>query len=120
MREAWDKWLLEEWPKHREESILASHKVEQIHSVVSTIQNDVKHLQKLDVLSTIADTLKNLQDNLIAVLTGKNVIDMETAKEIIKSQQSTYVNIIKTILWVFGSVIGVLIGVKFLIPEIFG
>lgn len=116
----WDRWLENEWPQHRKETAIAMQKMEQMHTVVASMQEDIKHLKKLDTLSLISNTLVELKTGLIATLSGKNVIDVQTAKEMMAQQQGVYVSVIKTILWTLGVIVGVVTGVKFLAPQVFG
>jgi hypothetical protein len=116
-REKWDVFLGEEWPRFLGEYRVAHSKVDEMHQAIKLMREDTKHLTKLDAIST---TLREMKDGLIEVVSGKNVIDTNTAKEMLTAQQDTYVKLIATICKVFGVIILVLIGLKFFLPEWFG
>lgn len=113
----WDTFLDDEWPTHRKEVKDAMLKINEMHAGIAAIQRDTKHLPILD---TVATTLIDIKDNLIEVLRGKNVVDVETVKDMLKAQQSTYTTTISTICKIFGLIIIILVGMKVLAPHWFG
>lgn len=106
-----------EWDRYRKESVLAHQKVDQMHTVVLAIHENMKHLIKLD---TISETLSALSQNLIATLSGKNVIDINTAKEMMAFQEKAYMMVIRTLAWALGSIVALLLGIKLIWPQLFG
>ena len=114
--EKWEAFLEKEWPQHRQEHIVAAKKIDEMHSSIAAIREDTKHLTKLDL---IASTLGDMRDSLIQVVSGKNIVDSETVKEMLKAQQSSHTATISTISKVFGVVIIVLVGLKFIVPHWF-
>ena len=71
------KEFVEDWTAHKAESIRAFKQVNMIHEVIIEMKEDTSHLSKLDVLTTIAGTLKDLNDNLVGPATSENKISLK-------------------------------------------
>lgn len=110
-------FLEKSWPEYLKEYREASAKVDEMHKLINLMRDDTRHLTKLDVIAT---TLSDMKDGLIEIVSGKNVIDTSTAKDMLVAQQETYIKLISTICKVFGAIIIVLVGLRFLLPQWFG
>lgn len=109
----WDIFLEEEWPQHRKEAREAMRKIEEMHQGIVAIRHDTKFLP---TLNDIAASLRDMNGKLFEVLSGKNVVDVDTMKEILKAQQSGYLTICK----IFGVLFLVIAGLKVFLPQWFG
>lgn len=116
-RQKWDIFLEEEWPQHRREAKESMRKIEEMHAGIVAIRNDTKFLP---TLNDISQTLKDMRSGLLDVLAGKNVVDVDTVKDLLKAQQTSYVNAISTICKIFGVLFIVLAGLKVFLPNWFG
>lgn len=105
-----------EWPEHRKEIIDAIKKINEMHVAIADIGRDTKHLSKLE---GIHGALQEVKDCLIHVLSGKDVISTDTAKEMLQAQQKTYAAIITSLCKVFGVIFIVVIGLRIFLPEWF-
>lgn len=110
---SWDIFLEDEWPKHRKETVEAMKKIDEMHAGIVAIRNDTKFLP---TLNDIAASLRDMNSKLFEVLSGKNVVDVDTMKDILKAQQSGYLTICK----IFGILFLVIAGLKVFLPQWFG
>lgn len=113
-----DKWKIfveEQWPKHLENSSFMQQRIEEIYESICVIRMNTNHLQKLD---SISGSLLELKDGLLKIVSGKNVIDIDTVKDLVKAQQATYLKVITVICTVFLIVVITLLGLKTFIPHL--
>jgi hypothetical protein len=115
-RNKWDAFFDEEWPQHRRESGDAMKKINEMHTAIFAIREDTRHLTKLD---NIADNLRSIKDSLIEVVSGKNVVNVETVKDVLNAQQKSYTTTIATMSKIFGMIILILVGMKIFAPQWF-
>lgn len=116
-RHRWDVFFDTEWPQHRKEHAEVMRKINEMHSGILAIRQDTRHLPVLD---TISGTLREMKDSLIDVVSGKNIVDVDTVKDMLKAQQQAYSATIATICKIFGTIIIILVGLKLLVPTWFG
>lgn len=112
----WDNFLEEEWPRHRKEHSDTMRKIEEVHQGISAIRQNTAHLTALEPISA---TLREMKEGLFNILTGKNVVDVDTVKDLLKAQQNSYVTTISTICKIFGAVVIILVGLKVFVPQWF-
>lgn len=111
-----EKWLNHDWPEHREKVMQSIKKLDEIHASVATMQDAISNLTEL---RSISDTLRGMSEMFTKVISGKNVVEVGTLKEILKEQQKGYSGLIKTMCIIFSAFIGVILGVKILFPDWF-
>lgn len=116
-KHTWDTFFLEEWPQHRQETKAVMKKIDEMHASIMAIHADTKFLP---TLVDIAATLRDMRGSLFDSVSGKNVVDIDTVKDLLKAQQASYVGAISTICKVFGVLIVVLAGLKIFLPAWFG
>lgn len=115
-RAEWDKFLENEWPQHRKETVEAMRKIDEIHLSIGAIKNDTRHLQMLDAIAKI---LGEVKDSLIATLSGKDIISTAAANEMLQAQQKAYSGIITSLCKIFGVILLLLVGLKTFAPHWF-
>jgi len=110
-----EMFFANEWPRYRRESDIANRKIDEMHTSIALITTDTKHLHKLE---DISQSLKEVNSCLMTVLSGKDIISTETAKEMLTAQQKTYSGIITSLCKIFGLIIVILVGVRILAPDL--
>jgi len=113
----WELFLDEDWPKHKIDFGIVSEEVHSMQAAMIDIKSDTRHLPALD---NISGTLREIKDGLLQVVSGKNVVDVDTVKGMLKAQQDVYTTMITTICKLLGVIIVVLLGVKLLAPYLLG
>lgn len=87
-------------------------RIEQVHNTIGLVHQDTKYLKDIHA------ALVSIKTELIDVVIGKNMVPIDVARTMIEEQRKTYTTIIRLICWVFGTMILVLTGLKYLAPQI--
>lgn len=90
------------------------NQIAQTQEVMATIHEDIKHLK------AISETLDEIKEGLLNAVLGKEIVPIGVTQTLLAEQRSSYVTIIKTLCWAFGTILVVLIGLKYLAPNIIG
>lgn len=88
--------------------------------VMDEIKQDHAHLRRISSSNEmICNTLVDIKTSLINAVIGKDIVPVGVAKSMIEEQRKAYITIIRTLCWVFGVIITVLVGLKMLAPQWF-
>lgn len=92
----------------------AKIQITEMYQTISTLHEDIKHLK------TISDTLEEIKTGLLNAVLGKEIVPLSITQALLDGQRKSYVSIIKTLCWAFGSILLVIIGLKYLAPHLLG
>ena len=92
----------------------AMNQIEQTQSAMLSIHEDIKHLK------AISETLDEIKEGLLSAVLGKEIVPIGITQTLLTDQRNSYLTIIKTLCWAFGTILVVLIGLKYLAPNIIG
>lgn len=88
--------------------------IAQTQDSMTSLHEDIKHLK------TISETLEDIKEGLLQAVLGKDIVPIGVTQTLLKDQRDSYLTIIKTLCWAFGTVLVVVIGLKYLAPHLLG
>ena len=89
-----------DWPAHKERTLEAINKVDEMHETIGQIAMHASHLKKLDVLEEI-------RDKLIGPATGKDHIETPTAVLIFKILGAVIIGLLLTVVFLLTGHFGI-------------
>jgi hypothetical protein len=92
----------------------AKMQITEMYIAISALHEDIKHLK------AISETLDEIKTGLLNAILGKEIVPIGVTQTLLTDQRNSYLTIIKTLCWAFGTILVVLIGLKYLAPNIIG
>ena len=102
-----------EWFKHREDIKEAHVKIHNCTEMLNSIQAST------DSWKRIACAMEEMKEGVMNKALGKDEVPIDVVREMMTQQQKAYLSIIKMMSVIFGLIILVLIGLKYLSPHLF-
>lgn len=103
-----------DWPEYKLKIDTMVTHASEVHKAMNTMHEDVKHLK------TISETLVEIKTGLLEAVLGKDIVPMKITTTLLDSQAESYRRIIKLLCWAFGSILVVIIGLKYAAPHLVG